>query len=188
VAVIGNLWPVKGHRILLEAAALLKDRSPKLRFLCAGEGVERPHLEKRIRALGLEERVILLGHRTDIPALLARADAFALCSSAEGLSNAVIEAMAARLPIVATDVGGNPELLEKGRGLTVPSGNPRALADALERIFASPEEAREMGRRARAFVEAELSLDRMQRAHGELYQRALGESALASGGVPCSMP
>ncbi|MFN2546584.1 MAG: glycosyltransferase [Myxococcales bacterium] len=173
VAVIGNLWPVKGHRTLLDAAFRLRDRHPRLRFLCAGEGVEKPYLEQRIRELGLERTVLLLGHRTDVPALLARADAFALCSSAEGLSNAIMEAMAARLPIVATRVGGNAELLEEGRGLLVPYGDPAALADALEKILSNRAHAREMGRRARAFVEAELSLDRMQSAHEELYRRAL---------------
>ena len=173
VAVIGNLWPVKGHRVLLEAAALLRDRSPRLRFLCAGEGIEKEFLKERIRALGLEDRVLLLGHRTDIPSLLARADAFALCSSAEGLSNAIMEAMAARLPIVATRVGGNSELLEGGRGLLVPYGSPLALAEALEQLRSNPAKAREMGRKARAFIEAELSLETLQSAHEALYRRAL---------------
>src|SRR5207249_1085188 len=185
VAVIGNLWPVKGHRTLLEAAHRLRERHPRLKFLCAGLGVEGPFLRKRIRELGLENRVLLLGHRTDVPALLARADAFALCSSAEGLSNAIMEAMAARLPIVATRVGGNAELLEGDRGLLVPYGDPAALAGALEQLLDNRAQAREMGRRARAFVEAELSLDRMQSAHEELYRRAL-EPLWDLGRQPCS--
>jgi glycosyltransferase involved in cell wall biosynthesis len=170
VAVIGNLWPVKGHRTLLEAAVRFRGR---VKFLCAGEGVEKPFLVSRIRELGLEKTVLLIGHRTDVPALLARSHAFALCSSAEGLSNAIMEAMAARLPIVATRVGGNPELLADGRGLLVPHGDPAALAEALKRILVDRAGARELGRRARAFVEAELSPDRMQAAHEELYRRAL---------------
>ena len=185
VAVIGNLWPVKGHRTLLEAAHRLRERHPRLKFLCAGLGVEEPFLRKRIRDLGLENTVLLLGHRTDVPALLARADAFALCSSAEGLSNAIMEAMAARLPIVATRVGGNAELLEGDRGLLVPYGDPAALAGALEQLLDNRAQAREMGRRARAFVEAELSLDRMQSAHEELYRRAL-EPLWDLGRQPCS--
>jgi glycosyltransferase involved in cell wall biosynthesis len=187
VAVIGNLWPVKGHRTLLEAAFRLRERHPRLKFVCAGLGVEKPFLERRIRELGLEDRVLLLGHRTDVPAILARADAFTLCSSAEGLSNAIMEAMAARLPIVATRVGGNAELLEGGRGLLVPYGDPAALAAALEQILERRAEAAEMGRRARAFVEAELSLDRMQSAHEELYRRAL-EPVWDQGRQPCSTP
>jgi len=187
VAVIGNLWPVKGHRTLLDAAVRL--RNPRVKFLCAGLGVEKPYLEQRIGELGLQNRVLLIGHRTDVPAILARADAFALCSSAEGLSNAIMEAMAARLPIVATRVGGNAELLEGGRGVLVPYGDPDALASALEQILSDRGRAREMGRRARAFVEAELSLDRMQSAHEELYRRALEpwfEGRL--GREPCSTP
>jgi glycosyltransferase involved in cell wall biosynthesis len=184
VAVVGNLWPVKDHRTLVEAATLLKDRFPKLRFFCAGDGVERAYLEPRIRELGLEGRVVLLGHRTDVPSILARCDAFLLCSTAEGLSNAVIEAMAARLPVVATRVGGNPELLEGKRGLLVPPRNPSAVAAALTTLLADRDEAREMGRRGRAFVEAELTLSRMQDAHEELYLRALGEAPAPSANRP----
>ena len=173
VAVVGNLWPVKGHTTLVEAAALLAARAPRIRFFCAGEGVLRPVLEKRLRDLGIEDRVVLLGHRSDVPAILARANALALCSSNEGLSNAIMEAMAARLPVVATRVGGNPELLEGGRGVLVPYGDPRALAEAVLRISVARDEARSMGRKGRAFVEAVLSLERMQTAHEELYRRAL---------------
>jgi glycosyltransferase involved in cell wall biosynthesis len=181
VAVVGNFWPVKDHRTLVEAAGLLKDRFPKLRFFCAGDGVERAYVESRIRELGLEDRVVLLGHRTDIPSLLARSDAFLLCSTAEGLSNAIIEAMAARLPVIATRVGGNPELIDGKRGLLVPPRDPAALADAVARLLLDPAEAKEMGRRGRAFVEAELTLSRMQSAHEELYLRALGEAPKSGG-------
>src|SRR5256885_1114518 len=176
VAVVGNLWPVKGHGTLVEAAALLRDRAPQVRFLCVGEGVMRPVLERRIRELGIEDRVLLLGHRTDVPAILARSSAFALCSSNEGLANAIMEAMAARLPAVATRVGGNPELLADGRGLLVPYGDPRSLADSLVRILADRAQARAMGLRGRAFIEGQLSLARMQSDHEALYCRALGLS------------
>jgi glycosyltransferase involved in cell wall biosynthesis len=176
VAVIGNLWPVKAHRVLVEAAALLRDT--RIRFVCAGEGSERPFLEQRIRELGLERRVFLLGHRMDVPALLTRSRALCLCSTAEGLSNAVSEGMAARLPVVATRVGGTPELVEEGaRGFLVQPGDHRALAARLRQLEASPELARQMGLRGRAFVEAELSLDRMTDAHQALYRRALGLGA-----------
>ena len=176
VAVIGNLWPVKAHRVLLEAAALL--RGTPIRFLCAGEGSERPFLENRIAELGLERSVFLLGHRTDVPALLSRSHALCLCSVAEGLSNAVTEGMAARLPVVATAVGGTPELVEEGvTGFLVRPGDPSALADRLRRLVAGPDLARRMGQKGRAFVEAELSLERMAEAHQALYLRALGREA-----------
>ena len=174
VAVIGNLWPVKGHRTLVEAVALLPAHLRHFVFVCAGEGPEREFLASRIAALGLAGRVVLLGHRLDIPALLMRAQAACLCSSAEGLSNALMEAMAARLPIVATDVGGNPELVREGEnGFLVPPGDAQALAAKLSELLGSLENARAMGLRGRARVEAELSMERMAEGHGALYRRAL---------------
>ncbi|TMA21473.1 MAG: glycosyltransferase [Deltaproteobacteria bacterium] len=179
VAVIGNLWPVKGHRTLVEAVARLPEELHHVRFLCAGEGPEREHLAERIARLGLAERVLLLGHRLDIPGILARAGAACLCSSAEGLSNALMEAMAARLPIVATRVGGNPELVHDGdNGFLVPFGDADALACALRTLLSSPEQAREMGLRGRRRVETDLSMDRMAQGHGALYRRALGAAPL----------
>ena len=131
VAVIGNLWPVKGHRTLVEAVALLPKSLKDVRFVCAGEGPEREYLAQRIADLGLRNRVILLGHRLDVPAVLVHAQAACLCSSAEGLSNALMEAMAARLPIVATRVGGNPEL-GNDNGLLVPYGDARPRRRAVD--------------------------------------------------------
>lgn len=173
VAVIGNLWPVKGHRTLVEAVAQLPPALRRFRFVCAGEGPEREFLTKRIAELGLEERIILLGHRLDVPALLLRARAACLCSSAEGLSNALMEAMAARLPIVATDVGGNPELAREN-GMLVPYGDAAALAATLTGLLSSPERARTMGERGRKRIELELTMERMAEGHGALYRRALG--------------
>jgi L-malate glycosyltransferase len=175
VAVIGNLWPVKGHRTLVEAVALLPPQLHAVRFLCAGEGPEREYLADRIARLGLRERVLLLGHRLDVPAILARCQAACLCSSAEGLSNALMEAMASGLPIVATRVGGNPELVRDGdNGLLVPYGDPQALAAAIGALLSSPEQAREMGVRGRRLVESALTMERMSEGHGALYRRALG--------------
>jgi glycosyltransferase involved in cell wall biosynthesis len=175
VAVIGNLWPVKGHRTLIEAVARLPKELDGVRFVCAGEGPERDGLTRRITELGLTGRVILLGHRLDVPALLARAQMACLCSSAEGLSNALMEAMAARLPIVATRVGGNPELVGDN-GLLVPYGDPQALAAALSDLLSRPDEARSMGVRGRKRVEQELTLDRMADGLGALYRRVLGRA------------
>ena len=136
MAVIGNLWPVKRHRVLVEAAALVRDRCPRLKFLCAGEGSEKEWLRQRINALNLRDRVHLIGHRTDVPSILRRSSAFALCSEAEGLSNAVMEAMAARVPIVATSGDSLALLIESsGIGLTVPPGDVDALEDALFRLL-----------------------------------------------------
>jgi glycosyltransferase involved in cell wall biosynthesis len=179
VAVTGNLWRVKGHRTLVEAAAEVAKRIPRVKFLCAGEGPEREPLERRIAELRLENTVHLLGHRLDIPAILSRCRAACLCSSAEGLSNAVMEAMASRLPIVATAVGGNPELVRAGEnGHLVAYGDVSALANALSTLLSDPAAAAEMGRRGRERIETGLTLEQMAEGHGALYRRALDEDTL----------
>jgi glycosyltransferase involved in cell wall biosynthesis len=185
VAIVGNLWPVKGHRVLVEAVGLLKGELPGWRFLCAGDGPEKPVLERRIQELGLTDRVLFIGHRLDVPAVLSRARAAALCSSAEGLSNALMEAMAARLPIVATRVGGNPELVRDGEsGFLVPYGDPAALAARLRDLLAGPEDrAAEMGRRGRAQIEAELTLELLAEGNAALYRKALGMTPAAGEGA-----
>jgi len=189
VAVIGNLWPVKGHRTLVEAAALVKDRLPRVKFLCAGEGPERDHLQARILELGLSDRVFLLGHRLDVPAVLSRVRAACLCSSAEGLSNSLMEAMAARLPIVATAVGGNPELVRPGEnGLLVPYGDARSLAEKLIELLSDERGAAEMGRRGRARVEVELTLSRMAEGHGAVYRQVLDGPPAAAAAFTPQMP
>jgi glycosyltransferase involved in cell wall biosynthesis len=181
IAVIGNLWRVKGHRTLVEAAKEIAARIPRVKFLCAGEGPEREYLERRIAELGLENTVHLLGHRLDIPAILSRSRAACLCSSAEGLSNAVMEAMASSLPIVATAVGGTPELVRPGEnGLLVPFGDARALAGALVQLLSDGEAVAEMGRRGRRRIETELTLETMAEGHGALYRRALETGAVTA--------
>ncbi|TMB09601.1 MAG: glycosyltransferase [Deltaproteobacteria bacterium] len=160
---------------LVEAVARLPPELHQVRFLCAGEGPEGEYLTDRIAQLGLGERVFLLGHRLDVPAILARCQAACLCSSAEGLSNALMEAMASRLPIVATRVGGNPELVREGEnGFLIPYGDAQALAEALRALLSAPEQAREMGLRGRRRVESALSMEKMAEGHGALYRRALG--------------
>jgi L-malate glycosyltransferase len=189
VAVIGNLWPVKGHRTLVEAAALLQRSFPRVKFLCAGEGPEREYLEKRIAELGLSDRVFLLGHRLDVPAILSRVRAACLCSSAEGLSNALMEAMAARLPIVATAVGGNPELVRPGEnGLLAPYGDAPSLAGKLGELLSEDARAAEMGRRGRARVEADLTLSHMAEGYAGVYRRLLDAPRAPAAALGPQMP
>lgn len=118
-------------------ADLLAALAPDACLIVAGEGPLRGALQAQVRALGLQDRVRLPGRRDDVPRLLASADAFVLCSSHEGMPFAVLEAAAARLPIVATDVGGIRDVLTDGEsGLIVPPGDPDSLAAALRRILA----------------------------------------------------
>lgn len=181
VAVVANLWPVKDHRTLLAAADQVRRRIPDVRFALVGDGPEREPLRRRIKELGLGNTVHLLGTRYDVPAILARATAFCLSSRAEGLSNAIMEAMAAGLPVVATDAGGNPELVQEGAtGFVVPVGDARAMARRLIQLLSDDALARQMGRRGRATAERDLTLDRKQSAVQELYCRLLDRAPLAA--------
>src|SRR5439155_6738364 len=133
------------------------------------DGSERLFLERRIAELGLEDAVELLGTRYDVPAILARADAACLPSLAEGLPNAVMEAMAAGLPVVATAVGGTPELVIPGEtGLLAPPGAAAELAEALLEVLADPVHASWMGARGRRLIARDYSLDALAGAHGAM--------------------
>ena len=128
VLTLARLDRQKGLTTLLEAAELV----PEARFVVAGEGPERPMLEAQIRRLGLEHRVTLLGHRSDVPQLLAGCDLFVLPSLYEGLPVSILEAMAAEKPVVATAIGGTDEaVLHGSTGLLAPAGNAVALAAAI---------------------------------------------------------
>jgi glycosyltransferase involved in cell wall biosynthesis len=151
---MGRLHPQKDYRSLLAAFAEVVAQHPSARLRIAGEGRLLAELAGLVDDLGLAGRARLIGLRDDVPRLLAGADALALASAWEGLPNVVMEAMAARLPVVATDVGGVPELVEDGRtGILVPPRDPGALARTMAAVMALPPSARAaMGDRARAAV------------------------------------
>lgn len=172
--------PVKRQEDLLAALAMVQRQGLRLHAFLVGDGPRREELQKLARALGVGSVAHFLGHRADVPALYARATLGVLCSSAEGLSNALIEAMAAGLPLVVTRAGGNPELVAHGeRGLVVPPCAPACLAEALRTLLLNPQAAQRMGQAARAFVARELSLERMVAAHDALYRRLARGSAPA---------
>jgi glycosyltransferase involved in cell wall biosynthesis len=177
IVMVGNLHPVKGHLDLIDAIARIKPHFPDLLVLCAGEGPMRAVIEQQIAHHGLRETVLLLGHRWDVPALLSRAQVACLPSHAEGLSNALIEEMAAALPVVATAVGGNVELVvEAGPGASghlVPPNQPAALAERLAALLRDPQRCRALGAAARKRVQEELTLEEMTRRTGELYRALL---------------
>ena len=170
---------VKRQEDFLAAFALVRRGVPEAQALLVGEGRRAGELARLARELGLAEAVHFLGARQDVPAVLARATFGVLCSRQEGLSNAIMEGMAAGLPMVVTDAGGNAELVEDGaRGFVVPPERPEALAQAMLRVLADPARARRMGQAARRFVEDELGLDRMIQEHDRLYRRLLrGQAA-----------
>ncbi len=167
---VANLKPYKGHRYLLEAVARLRDQDLACTLALVGDGPERPALEEQAARLGVDVR--FLGSRTDVEPLLARADAVVLPSLHEGMSNAVMEAMAAGRPVVATDVGGTGELL-RGRGLLVPPRDAGALAAALARVLGDPPLAARLAADARAWSLGHLHVDAMVDRHVHLYRDLL---------------
>ncbi|MBI3185807.1 MAG: glycosyltransferase [Myxococcales bacterium] len=179
--------PVKRQEDLLQALRIASESVGPICAYFVGGGARRPGLEKLARQLGLGGRAHFLGFRRDTPAILARASLGVLCSSREGLSNAVIEGMAARLPMVVTDVGGNRELVEHGeRGLVVEPHRPEQLAEAIGTLIADPAAARRLANNARRFVERELTVDRLIARHDQLYRKVLGrDEAVISSPAAC---
>ena len=174
VQVANMAHPVKRQEDLLHALAILAAEGSDARAFLVGDGPRRAEIEAVAVRLGVAKRAHFLGTRTDVPAILARASVGVLCSSAEGLSNAVIEGMAASLPMVVTRVGGNPELIADGeRGFVVPPYAPTALAEAIRKVLAKPAEARRRGAAARQFVERELTLQQLCDRHDALYRAVL---------------
>jgi glycosyltransferase involved in cell wall biosynthesis len=170
VVMVANLRPEKGHDVLLDAAAILRQRFPKVRFDIVGDGPERDRLIGRSAELGLSGIVSFLGHRDDVPALLAGAGIFVLPSRSEAFPNALLEAMAAGLAIVATRVGGIPELIDDEQtGLLVPPDRPGALADRIGRLLAQPTVGMRLGEAARLAVATRYSFERMVGAFEALY-------------------
>ena len=166
--------PVKDYPVLLDAAARLTARHPNVEFLLVGDGALRPQLEEMAKSLGIGRQVRFLGDRRDIPAVLASMDVSVLASRSESLSNAIIESMAAGLPVIAAGVGGNPELVQDGEtGFLIPSGNAASLADAIERLLTAPELRREFGRKAKEFALDHFSLTRVRDQYEELYTKLL---------------
>ena len=176
VIAVGNLYPVKGHSDLVAVLAQLAERLPTLHVAIAGRGDLADVLIRDAQARRVGDRLHLLGLRDDVPDLLAAADAFVLPSRSEGLPLALLEAMFAGLPIVATRVGEIPAALQEGAaGLLVSPGRPDELAVAIERILTDAELARQLGSRARARAAAEFDVATMTARYRALYAPALNE-------------
>ena len=159
----------KNHAGFLRIAAEVHKRVPHTEFLLVGDGPLRPEIESQATEIGLGERVIFLGDRRDIPAILASSDVAVLTSDSEGLSNVILEAMAAGLPVVAYAVGGNPELVTAERGALIPAGNEGEFANAILRYLSDDHLRGEQGHNARQFAEKNFSLDRVCRQYEDLY-------------------
>ena len=169
IGCVANLRPVKNIDGLLRAAKIVCDRVPHVRFEVAGDGEARPTLEALHAELGLGDRFILRGSVADIPAFLGGVDAVALPSHSEGMSNALLEAMAAGRAVIATDVGANASVLG-GTGEVVPPGDVLALAEAILRAIANPAASRANALAARRRVEMCYSREAMRRAFTAFYR------------------
>ncbi|BCM91375.1 D-inositol 3-phosphate glycosyltransferase [Abditibacteriota bacterium] len=177
VGVIARLAPVKGLKFLLDAAPAILNAVPRTHFVIAGDGPSRERLETQTREMNLSGRVHFLGMRADVAALYRAFDCMALPSLQEGTPISLIEALAARAPVVASDVGGVSLLVRHERtGLLVAPRDSDALAQAVVRVLKSPEESRHFGEEGRTQMCREWSATRLVEDHRALYARLWQES------------
>jgi glycosyltransferase involved in cell wall biosynthesis len=181
VGVFARLNELKGIEYFLRAAAGLIERFPLVRFVIVGDGASRPELEKRVADLGLSKHVVFLGFRLDVPTLLSEISVSVLPTLSEGLSNSLLEAMAASVPVVATRVGGNPEVVEGGvTGLLVPPRDAEALGQAIGQFLDQPSLGTKFGLAGRERVSKRFAVEQMTQTTQRLYERL----AERSGKVP----
>lgn len=179
---VGRFDPQKDYPSMLQAFARVVHKHSNTILLIAGDGPLRKTMENLARELGIEKRTKFLGIRRDIPQLMNAADAYVMSSSWEGMPNVLLEASATGLPIVATDVGGNREIVLDGvTGFLVPPRNPEALARTMLRIMdLSDEERKEMGKRARKHIEVKFNLDRVVDLWEILYYELLEKKGIVA--------
>lgn len=172
---VGRLIPIKGCDIFLEALSQLPGTGPAWTAVIVGDGPERRTLEARVPAMGLEGRVRFLGAVPDAGRFFSAFDLYVLSSRSEGTPMVLLEAMEAQVPVVASGVGGVPELLEEGRaGSLVPAGAPAALRDAILHVLRSPEASTRLAAQGRARVESEYDPRRWILRHEAAYRSVLG--------------
>ena len=175
---VGRLAPVKDYPTLIRAFQRVCELSPegrnRLRLVIVGDGPARPECERLLTELNLGGQVWLAGDRSDVPELMRAMDLFVLPSLGEGISNTILEAMASGLAVIATAVGGNPELVSPGKtGALIPSGDAEAMAQTLLTYVRDPARMAQEGRAARAEIEARYSMEAMVNAYLAVYDQVL---------------
>ena len=177
VTTVGNIRRVKGHDVFIKAAASVVQQFPKVSFSIAGDVLEPAYfteLQDLVQDLNLANHFRFDGGVTNLRQYLAAADAFVLPSRSEGFSNAIVEAMAASLPVVATNVGGNAEAVNDGiSGFLVPSEDPGALSAAILRLLSDPSQARAMGAAGRSLVAERFTVEAMMNRTASAYSNLL---------------
>ncbi len=182
IGIIGRLFPVKNHRLFLDAAARVAERHPEARFLVVGDGPLRTDLEQHARKIGLADRVIFTGWRHDLPVIYEGLDLLVVSSVNEGTPVSAIEAMAAGCPVVATRVGGLPDLVDDGRtGQLVPPGDAEVLAHAISTLVADRTQAARLADAARVEVERRFLASRLVDDVERLYLRLLAAKGITAG-------
>jgi glycosyltransferase involved in cell wall biosynthesis len=181
VGAAGRLSPEKGFGVLVAAAGSVARADPGVAFVLFGEGPLRADLARRIAAEGLDGRFLLAGFRDDLDRLLPHLDLFVLPSFTEGLPNVVLEAFAAGVPVVATAVGGTPEVVEEGlSGHLVPPGDPAALARHIRGLLGDGGRRRAMGRHGRARVRDQFTFEAQGLQYRRLFEELTGRRAAGS--------
>lgn len=174
IGCVGRLVPLKNHHRMIDIMPALLEQHPGLKLVIVGDGERHQALAEQIRRLALEQNVILAGQRSNVSTLLPAFDIFALPSQTEGVSIALLEACATGLPVVATRVGGNPEIIEdQVTGLLIPTDDNVALESSLRQLIDSPQTRQELGMRAAQWVRAHASDQALRTAYDACYARAL---------------
>jgi glycosyltransferase involved in cell wall biosynthesis len=176
ISMIARMHPSKHHDDLLTAVARLAETWPDLMVLLVGDGPEEETIKDQINQRGIEQNVRMLGYMEDVREVLAVSDLFVLPSEHEAFGRAVAEAMLMEKPVVATAVGGLPELISPDTGLLVPAGCPKELGDAMQSIISEPHKGLRMGQRGRERAMAHFSLNRYVDQMVQVFEETLSES------------
>ena len=179
VITVGRFSHAKGYEDMIEAFGILQQRAANPKLVMVGSGTTVDHIKEQISDLNLDHSVILTGEREDVPSLLALSDVYASSSHREGLPLAVLEAMMAGLPVVATSVGDIPNVVTEETGVVVPPHHPELLADALEDLLKNPKKREAMGQAAYRRAMNEYSVDAWMRKHLALYREVLSSNGFA---------
>lgn len=172
VGIVAALEDHKGHTYLIQASKILKEQAPKIRIIVVGKGSLEMDLNRQARDLGVEDMVFFLGFREDVPRILASLDVFVLSSHHEGLGTALLDALASRLPVVATQAGGIPEVIVHMRtGLLVPPRDPAALAQAILTLYRDRRLAARLADRGFEAVSRDFSAEGMAWKIIDLYEK-----------------
>ena len=172
VGIVAQLEDHKGHRYLIDATRVIKEETPRIKLIVVGSGSLEMELSRQAQDLGVEDLVFFLGFREDVPRILASLDLFVLSSHMEGLGSSILDAMAAKLPVVATRAGGIPEIVvHRETGLLVPPRSPSALAEAVLKLYKDRKLAAALGAKGFEVVHEKFSAEAMAERIVEVYGR-----------------